>query len=126
MRREKDLKRYGKVVSEHLSKYLKDRFKVSYDIYPSNGLGALLVFNISTSQMKDSYKSPSKNVSESLASIEQNFIEGDLKNINFGGTNLFMDNHRVIIIKGDDAQNTWSKKAAIEDVKKIVKPEIGE
>jgi hypothetical protein len=37
-----------------------------------------------------------------------------------------MSNHRIILIKGDDEQNTWSNKAAIDDVKKIVKPENGE
>jgi hypothetical protein len=123
MRREKDLKRYGKVLTEHLSNYLKDNLKVSCDIYPSVGPGALLVFNIAKDQRRERYNSPSKNVSEALASIDQNFISGDLKNVNFGGTNVFMDKSRIILIKGDDEQNTWSNKAAIEDVKKIVTPE---
>jgi hypothetical protein len=126
MRREKDLKRYGKVLTENLSNYLKDNLKVSYDIYPSTGPGALLVFNIAKDQRREKYNSPSKSISEALSTIEQNFIVGDLKNINFGGTNLFMDNNRIILIKGDDEQNTWSNKAAIDDVKKIVKPENGE
>ncbi len=122
MRREKDLKRYGKVLSENLSKYLKGDLKVSYDIYPSSAPGALLVVNVSKEKKRDSYQSLSRTVSEALSLLNQNFIGGNLKNVNFSGTSIFMDGNRIILIKGDDEQNTWSNKAAIDDVKKIVKP----
>lgn len=122
MRREKDLKRYGKVMRENLSKHLKDNLTVSYDIYPSEGPGALLVFEISKEARKERYKPLSKTVSDAFSSIEQNFFSGDIKNMNFSGTNLFMAQGRIILIKGNDDQVAWSNRAALDDVMRIVTP----
>jgi hypothetical protein len=55
-----------------------------------------------------------------LASIRQRAFGGSLSGFHFGGTNVVMEDNRIILIKGEDAPDSWSDKAALEDVKRIL------
>ncbi|WP_444890988.1 hypothetical protein [Microbulbifer sp. DLAB2-AA] len=126
MKREKDLKRYGKVFSQLLSNYLKEKFSISIDIYPTETDGAILKFNINDTDKKVRLHKPAKSVGVALGEIEQNFIEVvDFSKVKFEGTNLFMDDNWVVLIKGENDQQSWSNKAAGEDVKRIVESSLG-
>ena len=50
-------------------------------------------------------------------------IGGNIQGVTFRGTNLYMDGHRIVLIKGEDEHSLWSNKAAINDVAQVVSPE---
>jgi hypothetical protein len=47
-------------------------------------------------------------------------INGAPENIKFGGTNLYMETNRIVVIKGDDTNEEWSGATIEKDVSRVV------
>jgi len=123
MIREKELKRYSKNFIANFEKHLKAGISITVNIYPVKAPGAILEFKVNkNNNRRIVIHEISKKLGVALSKVEQSSIGGDLSNINFGGTNLILENERIIIIKGDDDQNSWSNRAIIEDIKRIIDP----
>lgn len=132
MRRTRELERYCKNFAEFLIANLKPKLSITATAYPSIGPGAVAVFEIKD-HSEDGPKSnrvqrprtyaevPS--VSHALADIKLQALQGDFSNMRFGGTNIFLQDNRIIIVKGDDQQSSWSKRAAHDDAKRILRAE---
>ena len=43
----------------------------------------------------------------------------------FSGTNVVMEDKRIILIKGGNDESEWNDKAALIDVKRILPPSSG-
>jgi len=126
MNRVKDLKRYSKHFVENFNKYLNPGFQISVDVYPVNEQGAVLEFKINKNKNKRiTLHDSSQKIGLALAKVKQNLIGGDLSNVNFGGTNLVLENDRIIVIKGDNDQNSWSNRAILDDIKRVIEPKKG-
>ena len=52
-------------------------------------------------------------------------IGGNIEGVKFGGTNLYLEGNRILIIKGEDDPSSWSNNAVIEDVQRVVSTSQG-
>lgn len=115
------LQRYINDFRRHLAPYLRPSIGLSCVAYPALQSGALLEFTIGPGiANEDHIKEPFPTVNDALASIKQRAFGGSLSGFHFGGTNVVMEDNRIILIKGEDAPDHWSDKGALEDVKRIV------
>lgn len=105
----------------HLSIHLRPGIGLSCNIHPSKQEGAILEFLIGSNlSNEDLFNSPQESVNVVLKSIPQKMVGGNLDGIKFSGTNISMEQNRIIIIKGEDDPNLWSDKGAKTDVEKIL------
>lgn len=117
------LKKYTNSFIDALSPYLKKGFQISAIVHPATGEGAVIEFEINQEKRSEiTIIAAVPSVNDTLGTIEQTMIGGDIENVSFRGTNLYMDGQRIIIIKGEDNINLWNKKAANDDVMRIVSP----
>ena len=120
----KKLKKYTNSFIDALEPYLKKGFQVSATIHPSSGEGAVIEFEIHEGKRSDiTIISTVPRVNNTLENIDQRMIGGNIQGVKFGGTNLYMDGQRIVIIKGEDDHSYWNNKAAINDVGDVVSPE---
>ncbi len=128
MNKRKELNRYIKMFTNDISQYIKNKASVSVEAYPVEGDGAVFEFVINDKPVahKVQIHKAEKSLQKALSHVEQNLIDGDLDNVSFSGTNLLLDGNRIIIIKGGNNQDSWSNRAILEDVKKIVSPRVME
>ena len=52
-------------------------------------------------------------------------MSGNIENVSFGGTNIYMEANRVLLIKGEDQPKHWDGNAVIEDVRRVVSTSQG-
>lgn len=110
----------------YISLDLRPGVGLSCNIYPVRGPGAILEFSLGEgTPNSETYLSDFTSVNEALKAIKQTSIGGQLDGLNFGGTNILMEENRIILIKGDDEVGTWDSEAARHDVIRAVssKPE---
>ncbi len=121
MNNNKKLRKYTTSFINVLSPYLKKGFQISATIHPATEEGAIIEFEIKKGkQKKITILKTVQKINNTLKNIDQKFIGGDIENLSFGGTNLYMEGQRILIIKGDDDHSYWSNKAVIEDVDRIM------
>lgn len=103
MDNQKKLKKYTDSFIDELSPYLKKGFQVSATIYPASGEGALIEFEIHEGKRSDiTIVTTVPRINDTLESIDQRMIGGNIQGVTFRGTNLYMDGQRIVIIKGED------------------------
>lgn len=94
-------------------------------VYPASDGGAILVFEIGIgAENDDIYLAKSQSLGAALSGIEQHAFGGDLRGVNFGGTNTILEPGRIIFIK-DGNPSEWSDSAAAKDVVSVVGSERG-
>ncbi len=126
MNNQKKLKNYTNLFIDVLSPYLKKGFQLSATIHPAIGEGAIIEFEINEGKRSNiTFNSARQTINEVLENIDQRLIGGNIQGLRFGGTNLYMEGQRIIIIKGEDDQEQWSNKAVIDDVNRVVSPRKG-
>jgi hypothetical protein len=105
----------------HLSRYLKPRIGLSCKVYPVERPGAILEFQLGPDILnEDQYLPPYKSMSEALGELRQQAFGGNLAAFSFKGTNIILEENRLILIKGGDSPEEWDDRAAAADVKQIV------
>lgn len=105
-----------------LSPYLRTDINFKTIVYPAND-GAIieLKFQI-TSPVKDEFRKNEASVTDSLKRIDQHAFGGNLAGFKFSGTNMIMEQGRVIIIKDNDDKQ-WSLEQIRKDVDKLIQPQ---
>lgn len=115
------LEKYAQMFSQHFEKYLAKGISIDTVIYPADGEGAVFEFKLAQEHKgKTKYMPPRQTVGQILSEIPQNLVSGNISNVKFGGTNLVMENNRILIIKGEDAKKHWDGNAAQDDVRRVV------
>lgn len=104
----------------YFARYLKPSIGLSVNIYPTKKDGTILEFSIGTHERnEDDYKEEFEALNEAFSNIKQSSFGGDLSSFAFLGTNIIMEDNRIILIK-DSSKTEWNDKAAKRDVEKIV------
>lgn len=95
-------------------------------IFPARSQGAILEFKIGPEiSNTDDFRPESETVNDALAKIQQRAFGGNLSGFRFGGTNVIMEDNRIVLVKGEDDPTQWNDSAANSDVKRILPPAIG-
>jgi len=95
-------------------------------IYPVDGQGAVFEFIFNKeNDHSEVIKSISKSVGQILSVIPQRLVSGNIDGFTFGGTNIYMETNRLLLIKGENAKEQWSGNAVLEDVKRVVSTSQG-
>ena len=121
MKDQERIQRYVNDFRRHFSTYLRKGVGMSTLTHPSDLSGAIIEIRIGESVTnEDRFLEPTTSVNEALTSIQQKAFGGNLQGFRFGGTNIVMEPDKIVLIKGDDSDDTWSDKSASRDVSQIV------
>lgn len=105
----------------HLARYLQPGIGVSAKVYPSHGPGAVIEFTVGPlTQNIDEFAQSVPRLGDALNHIKQRAFGGDIGGIRFGGTNVVLEDNRILLIKGDDTEDAWTDRAASEDVDRVI------
>jgi len=119
------LQRYINDFRRHLAPLLRPSIGLSCIAFPAIGPGAVLEFTMKSGIANDDYlERPTATVNDALGKIKQTAFGGNLQGFLFGGTNVIMEADRIILIKGDDKQSSWTDGAADDDVKNLLQRTI--
>jgi len=95
-------------------------------IYPVEGEGAVFEFVFNKEKLgTEEISKLRKSIGNVLSEIPQRLISGNIEGVKFGGTSLYLEGNRILVIKGEDAQDQWSGNAVIEDVRRVVSSSEG-
>jgi len=90
-------------------------------VHPVKEGGAILELILGVNKSNsDHYEKLNNKISQALKKINQHFFEGELSNLQFGGTNILAEKDRIILIKGGDNPEEWEGEAAKNDVHRLV------
>lgn len=105
----------------HLAPYLRPSIGLACKVFPAEDSGAILEFSIGPGiSNTDEFRPTSKTVNQALLGISQRAFGGNLGGFRFGGTNVVLEDNRIIFIKGGDDPYEWSDGAALADVKRLL------
>ena len=126
MKKTSRLKKYVELFKRHIAKYVAPGVNIRTTIYPVEGQGAVFEFLLN----KDGDSSETVDVirptiGRVLSEIPQRMVGGNIEGFTFGGTNLYLEGNRVLVIKGEDDPKSWSGNAIIEDVHRVVSTSQG-
>ena len=126
MNNQKIIQEYINNFRRHLAPYLRPSVGLTCKVYPAIESGAILEFSIGPGLSNtDEFHPPSQTVNEALSKISQRAFGGNLTGFRFGGTNVVMEDNRIILIKGEDHEDQWNDQGALADVKRILPPRPG-
>jgi hypothetical protein len=116
----KTMQEYINNFRRRIAKLLKPGIGLACNIYPAEKGGAILEFTIGPGiENDDNYMGNSPTVSYALSKVKQRAFGGNLSGFVFGGTNVMLEDNRIILIK-DDSRSQWSDSAAQQDVDRIL------
>ena len=94
---------------------------LSCNVYPATTGGTILEFIIGHGiENDDKYKEVRPTVGSALTQINQRAFGGNLDGFAFRGTNVILEDNRIIFIK-DDSPAEWSDNTAQHDLAKVLK-----
>jgi ssDNA-binding replication factor A large subunit len=103
-----------------IGQFLRPGIGLACTVYPAEKGGAILEFTLGRElENDDVYRQTTASVANALAQIKQRAFGGNLSGFVFGGTNVIMEDNRIIFIK-DDSSSEWTDDAAQNDVKRIL------
>lgn len=106
----------------HITPFLRPGIGITCRIYPAKSGGAVLVFQLGTGlENDDLYQPESSSLGNALSKIEQRAFGGHLDGISFGGTNVILEQDKLIFIK-DSSSAEWSDRASEKDVLRVTSP----
>lgn len=126
MKRTTRLKKYVELFKRKISQFLAPGIEIRTIIYPVEKQGA--VFEFLLNEDNDSTEVIEKTrptVGRVLSEIPQRMISGNIEGVTFGGTNLYLEGNRILIIKGEDDPSSWSGNAVNEDVQRVISTSQG-
>jgi hypothetical protein len=105
-----------------IASFLRPSIGLHCNIYPASSGGAVLVFRVGPNiENDDVYKSSYPSIGNALSQIEQRAFGGNIEGFTFSGTNVILEQDRIIFIK-DDSPIEWSDSAADKDVQSVLAP----
>jgi len=121
MNNQKLIQQYINNFRRHLAPYLRPSIGLTCKVLPAEESGAILEFSIGAGiSNTDEFRPTSRTVSDALAGISQRAFGGNLAGFRFGGTNVVMEDNRIVLIKGEDGEALWSDEGAKHDVARIL------
>lgn len=116
------IQRYVNEFRKHITPSLKSNIGLEIDIYNCGKEGAvLIVFFKPGGKSIDKEISNLNSIADVLKSINPNFISGNMSGVAFGGTNMLMQQDKIVLIKENNI-NEWSNMKLKDDLKKIFQP----
>ena len=114
------------VTQEDFKSYFKDfiskhriilRPGVNYfaDAIVSTKDGSLIFIEFKEGKGSFKYEKTDETIGNVLMRLPQKAFGGNLSNVKFGGVNIVREGNKLIIIKGDNSPNVWSKSEAYKD-----------
>ncbi len=126
MKNKQTIQEYINNFRRRLAPYMRPGIGLACTVFPANSQGAILEFKIGPGiSNTDEFRPESETVNEALTGIEQRAFGGNLSGFKFGGTNVIMEDNRIILVKGEDDPSQWNDSAADTDVKRILPPANG-
>ena len=120
------LKKYVELFKRNISQFVPPGVDIKSTIFPVEGEGAVFEFifnkNLESAEIIENIR---PTVGRVLSEIPQRLVGGNLDNVKFGGTNLYLEGNRILIIKGEDDPSSWTGNAVIDDVKRVVSTSQG-
>ena len=105
-----------------IASFLRPGMGLHCKIYPAGSSGAVLVFRVGPNvENDDEYQPTHSSLGNALSKIEQRAFGGNLEGFAFGGTNVILEQDRIIFIK-DGSLSEWSDAAAEKDVQSVLAP----
>ena len=120
MKDSETIERYLKFFGRRLSERLKPGIAFDCNVYPASGSGAVLEFLLRPgSSNKVEFRPVEETVNSVLEHIPQKLVGGNISGIQFSGTNISLEGNRILLIKGEDSEQSWDSIAAKNDIKRI-------
>lgn len=126
MNKSSKLRKYAELFNRYIEKYLSPNISIKVKAYPVEGPGAIFEFVFNTDNDSSITIAQAKpTVGKVLSSIPQRMILGSVENVSFGGTNIYMEGSRLLLIKGEDVASQWESASIQEDVRRVVSTSQG-
>ncbi|MDP5138543.1 hypothetical protein ORJ04_21585 [Rheinheimera baltica] len=126
MKKTTRLQKYVELFRRNIEGYLASNVCIKTTIYPVDSEGAVFEFIFNTNNDKtEKIESLSPTVGSVLSKVPQRMVAGNLEGVSFGGTNIYMEGNRLLLIKGEDEPKQWSGTAVQNDVLRVVSTSQG-
>lgn len=112
---QKDFKSY---FEDFISKHriiLRPGVNYFADAIVSTKDGSLIFIEFKEGKGSFKYEKTDETIANVLMRLPQKAFGGNLSNVKFGGVNVIREGNKLIIIKGDNSPNAWSKTEAYKD-----------
>lgn len=105
-----------------IAPFLRPGMGLNCNIFPASSGGAILVFRVGSNvENDDEYQPTNPTLGSALSKIEQKAFGGNLEGFIFGGTNVILEQDKIIFIK-DGSLKEWSDTTAEKDVQSVLAP----
>jgi len=94
---------------------LRPEFNYFADAIVSTKDGSLLFIEFKEGKGSFKYEKTDEKIANVLMNLPQKAFAGNLSNVKFGGVNVIREGNKLIIIKGDNSSNSWSRNEAKKD-----------
>lgn len=122
MKDKKIIQEYINNFRRRIAQFLKPGIGLTCHVYPAESGGAILEFTMGPGIANDDiYKDTSSTTSRALPQIKQRAFGGNFDAFIFTGTNMILEENRIIFIK-DDSLAEWSDSTAARDINKLLQP----
>ena len=126
MNKSSKLRKYAELFNRYIEKYLAPNISIKATVYPVDGPGAIFEFVFNSENDSGISVVPAKqSIGAVLSSIPQKMVAGNVENVSFGGTNIYMEGNRLLLIKGDDESARWEVASIHDDVRRVVSTSQG-
>lgn len=126
MQKSSKLKKYTELFLRNLEKFLAPGVSIKTKIYPVEAQGAVFEFTFNRDGERTvELAKVMPTVGHVLSVVPQRLIGGNIKGVTFGGTNIYMEGDRLLLIKGEDDQNSWDGNAVNDDVRRVASTSQG-
>ena len=121
------LKKYVELFKRNISQFVPSGVDIKSTIFPVEGEGAVFEFLLNKDKNStEIVENKRPTVARVLSAIPQKIVEGNIENVKFEGTNIYLEGNRILIIKGGDNPLSWSGNAVIDDVNRVLSTSQGE
>lgn len=123
MKKKERIVKYANKLVIELKPKLRGDVQADLVIYPAIGkLGAVVEVKLQHGSTPNpnnlKFEPAAPSVNHVLNKIPQHFIGGNIAGVQFTGTNISLEENRILIIKGDDQH--WSESDAIADISRVL------
>ncbi|KXI23677.1 hypothetical protein [Photobacterium sanguinicancri] len=120
------LKKYDVLFRKNIKSYLSQNVTVKTIIHPVMSEGAVFEFILNMDGEDDIVVNKCESdINYVLKNIHQTMIIGTLDHIQFSGTNLYLEQNRIVVIKGQDDNRLWTGEAVSDDIRRVVSSSQG-
>jgi len=122
MNKKDELTAYANKLFQELRPRLQKDVEADMVIYPTSGRGAVVEVKLQRGRgqaaKKMKFEEDSPTINHVLKKIPQRLIGGNIDAVQFSGTNISLEENRILLIKGDDQH--WSESDAVADISRVL------